>query len=438
MSGNLPALTNSIYRNILLAGFLAGAALGLYGEPRWFISNAAGMTLEPAYSRLALRGKYALMIDQVAPGEIPERLMEFYNASYIAEIRVLYENGEESRRQWLLLDGNGRTRLAAVFNGSPEDAGTAGDTEDTEETGEAEEGEEGEEDTPDFSGFIEIYNTESRIVEEHQIDSDGADRIIRYFYTNQTLTRAETMIKKPASEDAEESVEPYCTDYYRYSRSASLRAVERVYHRTSEEGDNRVRLPFPHMVLAAAKETEFVRPILPISSDFFRDIIMEEGYKVVYTTDSRGRILAETRQNDDGEILGELRNTWTGNRLTQVHWISGEDDRLTEYEYDDNGDRIVERNINKGILERVVHITGDREIEELYMDNRVVLRAIWEKGLKISEERIRRPNTPGSTGGGGGRPQGRERTQGPGRSRSGETAGTNDTAAAVPPEEEGR
>jgi hypothetical protein len=447
MSGNLPALTNSAYRNILLAGFFAGAVLGLYGEPRWFISNAAGMTLEPAYSRLALRGKYALMIDQVVPEEIPERLMEFYNTYYTTEIRVLYENGEESRRQWLFLDGNGRARLAAVFNGPQEAAGTAGEAEDTEEAGEPEEPEEtdeAEEGTPDFSGFIEIYNAESRIVEEHQIDSDGADRIIRYFYTNQTLTRAETRIKKPASEDTEESIEPYCTDYYRYSRSASLRAVERVYHRTSEEGDNRVRLPFPHMVLAAAKETEFVRPILPISSDFFRDIIMEEGYKVIYTTDSRGRILAETRQNDDGEILGELRNTWTGNRLTRVHWISGEDDRLTEYEYDDNGDRTVERNINKGILERVVHITGDREIEELYMDNRVVLRAIWEKGLKISEERIRRPNAPGSTGGGGGRPQGsgrtlgRDRTQGPGRSRSGETAGTNDTAAAVPPEEEGR
>jgi hypothetical protein len=427
MSGNLPALTNPVYRNILLAGFFAGAVLGLYGEPRWFISNAAGMTLEPAYSRLALRGKYALMIDQVSSEEIPGRLREFYNTSYTVELRVLYENGEESRRQWVFKDRIGRTRLVAVFNAPSEDAGTA---EEAGEAGEPGEAEAAEEDTPDFSGFIEIYNTENRIAEEHQIDSDGTDRITGYYYTNQTLIRAETRIKKTAAEDAEESaeetIELYCTDYYRYSRSASLRAVERVYHRTEEEGDNRVRLPFPHMVLAAAKETEFVRPILPISSEFFQDIIMEEGYRVIYTTDSRGRILYETRQNDEGEILGELRNTWTGNRLTRVHWVSGEDDRLTEYEYDDNGDRTLERNINKGVLERTVRIVGDREVEELYMDNQVVLRANWENGRKISEERIRRSG--GGTGRRSGRPQDSDRP------RSGETGGANDTLQ----EEEGR
>jgi hypothetical protein len=371
------------------------------------------------------------------------------------EIRVLYENGEESRRQWLFIDPDDRTRLVAVFNAVPpqEDGG------EVEDAGETEADEEAEEEEPDLSGFIELYNTENRISEEHQIDSDGADRFIMYYYNNRTLVRAETWIKKaavpdveepsdesveesaeapveessetsgevsseepaetpaevssevsaevpaeetveepavvPAEIPAEESVTAYCTDYFRYSRSGSLRAVERVYHSAGEEGDNRVRLPFPHMVLDAARQTDFVRPVLPISSEFFQDIIIEQDYKDIFTTDTRGRILTETRQDDEGEVLGELRNTWTGNRLTRVHWQSGDDDRVTEYEYNDDGDRILERNINKGVLERVVRISGDREIEELYMDDRIVLRAVWEDGRKISEERVRSQDTPG-------------------------------------------
>jgi hypothetical protein len=364
----------------------AGLALGLYGEPRWFISNAAGMTLEPAYSRFALRGKYALMVDRVSSSGIPERLREFYDSSYTVEIRVLYEDGEESRRQWLFIDPDERIRLVAVFNAVPPSGDTGKDTD--EEAGEGE-----EENKPDLSGFIELYNAENRIIEEHQIDSDGADRIVTYFYVNQTLVRAETVTKNPPAVDTEGSEEeapvPFCTDYYRYSRSSSLRAVERVYHRSGDVGDERVRLPFPHMVLDAARQTDFVRPVLPISSEFFQDILVNAGDRVIYTTDSRGRILTETRQNEAGEVLGELRNTWTGNRLTRVQWISGEDDRVTEYEYNENGDRILERNINKGTLERVIHISGDQEIEELYMDGRVILRAIWENGRKISEERVR-------------------------------------------------
>jgi hypothetical protein len=384
-------LAGFLRRNALVAVFFAGAVLGLYGEPRWFASNAAGMALEPAYSRLALRGKYALMTDSLPASGIPGRLRQFHDPSYTAEIRVLYENGEESRRQWLFRDADGRIRLVAVFNAAfpPEEAGKAGNA--------GEDAAEAEEEKPDLSGFIELYNTENRIAEEHQIDSGGGARIVAYFYVNQTLTRAETSVKKPAAEAAEGGSEAdsaadsaaFCTDYYRYSRSGSLRAVERVYHRGEEAGDDRVRLPFPHMVLDAARQTDFVRPVLPISSEFFQDILADAGDKVIYTTDSRGRILTETRQDEAGEVLGELRNTWTGNRLTQVQWISGEDDRITEYEYNDSGDRILERNINKGMLERVVRISGGREIEELYMDDRVVLRAVWENGRKISEERVR-------------------------------------------------
>jgi hypothetical protein len=115
---------------------------------------------------------------------------------------------------------------------------------------------------------------------------------------------------------------------------------------------------------------------------------------VIYTTDDRGRVLSETRRDEAGEILGEMRNTWSADRLTRIHWTAGDDERVTEYEYNAAGDRVLERNINKGVLERVVRTTGNQEIEELYMDGQVVLRATWEKGRKVSEERVRGAGAP--------------------------------------------
>ncbi|MDR2111105.1 MAG: hypothetical protein LBP32_07340, partial [Spirochaetaceae bacterium] len=103
--------------------------------------------------------------------------------------------------------------------------------------------------------------------------------------------------------------------------------------------------------------------------------------------------LREVRRDEEGNILGEMTNTWDGDRLSSVRWVSGEDERVSEYEYDGEGDRIIERNYHQGVLERVVRREGDREVEELYMNGTVILRAFWGKdGRKISEERVR----PGS------------------------------------------
>jgi hypothetical protein len=144
------------------------------------------------------------------------------------------------------------------------------------------------------------------------------------------------------------------------------------------------------MVLDVGKPGTFITPNDAYSSMFLEDVFLGRGERVVYTTDNRGRILTETRYDEAGELIGEIQNTWTENNTIQsVHWISGEDDRLVEYDYDNNGDRIEERNYAKGALERVVKIEGDREIETLYIEGQPVLRAIWEDGRKISEEQIR-------------------------------------------------
>jgi hypothetical protein len=143
------------------------------------------------------------------------------------------------------------------------------------------------------------------------------------------------------------------------------------------------------MVLNAAADKDFIRPNALYTADFPEDIFIGEGYRVVYTTDARGRILTETRQDDEGNILGELKNTWSGERLSSILLKTGDDERLTEYVYNNEGDRIIERNYRNGALERVVRVEGERDVEELYMNGEVILRAIWEAGRKISEERVR-------------------------------------------------
>ena len=438
-------------------------------ENRWYISNAAGMALKPAFSRLAMREKYALVVTEILPGDLPANLREFYDRIYREaglsattkteteaeegkpvdtpfslrlEKRILYENREASRMQWLFLDGENLVRLAAAFALDPadypppeveepadtesphaeeedgaltvtddtrEDTETAaGETDDAaaEETGipagedgeeekSEEEESEGEKSTVDYSGYIELYNPEGYIVEEHLFSSDSTDRMVNYFYNNRRLIRAVTKIYHPAGETGESYIEDYCTDYYRYSRSSSLRGVERVYH--AEAGSEPVWLRFPHIVLEAAKNTGFVNPGISFTNEFFKDIlVVDPGSRVLYTTDERGRVLTETRRNEDGEIIGELQNTWLGDRLVSVRWKAGDDDRVTEFEYDDDGDRIVERNINRGVLERVVTMDGEQEIELLYIDGKPMLRAVWENGRKILEERIRPSTTPGA------------------------------------------
>jgi hypothetical protein len=456
-------------------------------EDRWYISNAAGMALEPAFSRLAMREKYALMVTEILPVDLPANLREYYDRLYREawlsaaakketetgeektdtpfslrlEKRILYKDREASRMQWLFLDGESLVRLAAAFALDPADypppeteepAGTespqnsevsaeenapagsgaeeqesavtdnagenagpaagensevssevSGDTS-GEVSGDTSGEEEGEKSTVDYSGYIELYDPEGYIVEEHLFSSDASDRIVNYFYNRQTLIRAVTKIYHPAGETGESHVEDYCTDYYRYSRSSSLRGVERVYHTEVEEIEP-VRLRFPHVVLAAAKNTGFVNPGVSFTNEFFKDIlIVDSGSRVLYTTDERGRVLTETRRNEEGEVIGELQNTWSGDRLVSVRWKAGDDERITEFEYNSDGDRIVERNINRGVLERIVTQDGDRETELLYIDGKPVLRAVWEDGRKILEERIRpsaapnagavRPQTP--------------------------------------------
>jgi hypothetical protein len=388
---------------------------GIAAAQDWYISNAAGMALEQVFSRLALRNKYALSVDPQLPEAVPGELAAYYDAAYTVELRTLYEDGEVSKRQWIFRDDARRDRLVAAF------------------------GEDG-------SGFIERYDEQGQLWEEHLIDAGSGDQIVTYSYSHGLLIKSEVRLKSftPAPEEAvsetpdtdppqepdaepdapalgetrpagpdlpaesapvpekagtsgdqgenRETIKELWTDYYRYSRFHSLRAVDRVFHQDiPAEELPPVRLRFPHLILETAlAEEDFVSPGAAYGSDFLQDVFVTPLGRILYTVDERGRILRETRYDEDGNVLGELRNTWTEDRVASVSWVSGEDERLTEYEYNDEGDRMVERNYNKGVLERTVRREGEEEVEELYMNGVVILRAVWGKdGRKVSEERVR-------------------------------------------------
>jgi hypothetical protein len=341
------------------------------------------MALEPFYSRLAaLRNQYALSIGPFPAGELPPELLPYYSPGLRVELRALYEDGKESRRQFLFKDGADLTWLIAVLS-SPEEA-EAGD-----EAGTAEPEESG----GGTRGFIELYDENQLITEVRQIMGGGSEYITRYSYRNRVLVRAETEVREILMVTEEETTEreevrPVSTDQYRYTRSGALRLVERVYHRG--EGEDEVsRFNFPALSPNPPVDPDFVRPALAYSSEFLQDIAALGAYRVLYATDDRGRVLGETRQDEAGKVIGELRNTWSGDRLTAVEWKAGEDERRAEYEYSAEGDRIVERDYRKGNLERLVRREGNRELEELYMNGALILTAVWEDGRKISEERVR-------------------------------------------------
>ena len=353
------------------------------GPPRWFRSNAGGMALEENPSRLAaLRNKYALVIDYISPEELEPFLESFYRDDYTVEIHVLYEEGEESRRQWLFRDEAGNTRLNAVRRLRSE----------TEDEPEHDDGDgiieiEDEiiiEGNNEIAGFIEIFDENALLTDDYWFPEDGGELLTSYFYNGSALLRTELRRKDPGDSDYRK----IHTDEYRYNRSLSLRHVERTYHEAA--GLEPVRLVFPSRVLDAASDNNFMKDKLSLGSEFLGNLFVGENFRMVFDTDPRGRILSQTLFDGRNEVVWVIKNSWVGDRISSTVKIEGSDEKLTEYEYDEAAKRIVQREIHNGVLERQIFTDGDKETEELFMNGIVVLRAYWENGRKISEERVRR------------------------------------------------
>jgi hypothetical protein len=384
----------------------AGTGLSETAEPiRWYRSNASGLAIEMIPSRLAaLRYEYCVSVETISqrrlPGAIPRNIISYYESGYRVEFRQLYENGIEIRRQWIFRDGRGLARISA--SGSPDFfsavARRANEDEEPDEV----------------KGFIEIRNSAGTVTRELQFDEDLSEWEFRYFYNGGILIRAETWLKgpplSPPVQEADVSVglegeweasiqraafapverkEPVLvrlfTDYYRYTRSGSLRAIDRTIHEGTGE---RSRIGFPALSPGITHREELATHAGIYTTAYFLGIGNLDGLTIIHNLDNRGRVLSEITKNEEGKTIGELRNTWSDNRLMVAEWKSGEDERRFEFEYDKDGKPLVERNFRKGILERVVTVEGDNEIEEIYMNGILILRAYWENGLKVSEERV--------------------------------------------------
>ena len=429
MPKNLPALFKHIFLLIVIYAFITGGNFlhaqdhsaseepdRMGAETRWYRSNSAGMALELIPSRsAALRNEFCLSVQQALPMDLPGILIPYYEYQFSIELRILYENGSEIRRQWLLRDSRDRTRLSS--------SGTAGFFSDID--GNPEKDDSGSSASEENrSGFIEIRDAEGFLTRELRFEEDRSAWDFRYHYRENALFSAETRFRqippdsKPierisegndngfSDEDSEFSDDPagealheeihetpdgeygfilVYTDYYRYSRSGSLRAIDRTLHEGMEKMS---RIGFPALGMRISSGEDLVTHSVAYTSQFLADIFCPEGTTISYSLDSRGRILREVWKDPDDKVIGEFRNTWDGNRLVTVSWKSSNDERLVEYEYDSSGNRTVERNFKTGALERIVRSRDERDMEEIYMNGNLVLRAIWEKGQKISEEWI--------------------------------------------------
>ena len=152
--------------------------------------------------------------------------------------------------------------------------------------------------------------------------------------------------------------------------------------------DKTSRLTFPRYTAERARDEERIQLGIAPATTFFDDVLSAPAAKITFTTDEKRRIIGETRRDENDVIIGQFTNIWERDRIARIIWTAGTEERRADFSYNGKGDRILERNYRNGVLERMVTIDKDREIEELYLNNETALRAIWQNGKKISEERI--------------------------------------------------
>ncbi|MDR2142831.1 MAG: hypothetical protein LBP29_00495 [Treponema sp.] len=361
----------------------------------WYLSNPSGLALERRPSKMtALHAGWSVSIEQAEENAVPAILRPYYETDFSIELRVLYNRGKPVRRQWIFRSGSvirlnasmpvedeanqpeGETKQPEDETKQPE-GGTEqpeDGTEQPEAETERQKAEHGEGRLP----FIELYSPEYVLTELFQIRASGERYSTRYRYSGGVLVGSETRLDG----------ELLWNDEYRYTRNYKLRGVERRYaeREVSEENAGFVQLRFPPRGLS------FISPDSPydyrLRTGALRDVFMTEAATVRYNTDGQGRVTYEEHLDKDGNQIASLTNEWSEERLLSVTWNSGGVSGKVEFDYNPDGENSGERNYRNDVLERKVTRNGNREIEELYRNGRPILRAVWEDGRKITEERL--------------------------------------------------
>lgn len=360
---------------------------------RWFISNKGGMAVEEMPSQVtALRNEYALAVYFTAMDELPDYLLPYYNEIFFIEVRMLYEKGKQHRIQWLFRDLNGTVRLVSVIRETDEKETQKTAIVSSDEYDDENENDEIIDDINDvldkkrYTGFIEIYDENALLVTEYRFYNDGRKSRTDYMF-NHGLLISITFLQW--EEDKEEYIESYA-DFLRYNRSLFLRSVERVFYsdRQLNFAEEPLRFSFPRRIEEMSDPSHLISEKINSYPEFFGEVTVSANNKIVYTTDERSRVVSQSLYDDTGSIIWVIENTWLNDRIISTSKTEDGITSLAQFEYDSSGDRIIERNFKNGVLERVVTTYGKTDIEELYFNGKMVLRAVWENGRKISETRV--------------------------------------------------
>ncbi len=390
-----PALRKPRGRSLLAAALLLAPAVAAPAQ-EWYVSDASGIALKRTTATVALALDFALSIDSAAEGA-PATVRAAVPVGGSLELRALYEKGAEVRRRWAALDAAGFERYV-------------------------------ESRRPDGKVSYERYDASRRFIEEGRQAGEGARTIIRYAYSGDRLVRAEAfeVSGEAFAVSGDEAEKALWVDAYRYLRSGALRSVERTYPALTEGGkaareSARFEAPrgVPRLLDLRSADGSSVKTAYDasgrvVSRETFdaegkpigaaevatyategegpRSVVRSEEAGVTVETglDERGRAVHELRTDAEGNALTETRTVWQDNRIASIETVAGGRTRRTEYEYDEEGNRTMERNYLDGKLERTVRRSGGEETEELYSDGVPVLRAVWLDGRKVSERRLRK------------------------------------------------
>ena len=234
-------------------------------------------------------------------------------------------------------------------------------------------------------GFIEEFDEKSFLTSETRFYENGSRDRIEYKAKDNLIITATVFLWDEEKKDITASY----ADHYRYNRSLSLRGVEREFLKDVQLTEDPELIAFPKRIMEAVNEAFLKSQREHIKPEFFGGVVAHAESRIVYENDDRGRIETQTFYNENDEVVWIIKNTWSNDRIISTIKIEGENEFMARYQYAASGDRIAEHNYKNGVLERIVRTEGKRDIEELYFNNILVIKAIWENNVKISEERIR-------------------------------------------------
>lgn len=355
---------------ILCTAFAAFGAPGAAAS--WYESDGAGIAYRSIAETYASRVEWALRIE-----ESRDKIDGVESAR--VETRTLYQKGEERRRTVSALDDRGGTVYSRTVDS-------------------------------DGRERIERYDPRHRMVEERILGSDGSGSLIKYEWNGDRLLRASSYGLSPEGI----AEEPEWTDSYVYLRDGALRSVTRTPDSTRFVQDTRLAVPRSLETKSAdggAALTRFdpsgrVVETVRVDGDGNAEPVVEtvaygedgknagpsishrgEGSATIETErDVSGHVVRETKVASDGSVVYENLSAWEGDRVKSVSTRTGQTRTRTDYSYDGKGNRILEKNYRNGILERVVRRDGESEVEELYKNGKIVLRAYYEGGKRVREE----------------------------------------------------